>query len=319
MRVLITGGFGYLGGRIAQSLFEQGYQVVLGSRREQTIPTWLPEAKVVRVDWEDQYSLEKICENVDIIIHAAGMNAQDCEKDPQQALVVNRDYTSYLVKASIIHNVKQFIYFSTAHVYSSPLVGTITEDSPTTNSHYYATSHLSGERTLLLESNKGKINGVVVRLANAFGSPTNKDVKCWMLLINDISKQAVTNKKITLHSAGKQMRDFVAIEDVAQVIKYLIRNNNIQNSSIVNFGSGNARTVLSTAEHLQKYCYEMFNYFPEIECLNQSKDINTNKLDFKMNFLNHYKYEFTNNYDKELKELLVFCKNTFVDNSILDR
>ena len=57
MRVLVTGGFGYLGGRISQNLVEQGHKVVLGSRTVQSVPSWLPQAEVTRVIWDDEESL----------------------------------------------------------------------------------------------------------------------------------------------------------------------------------------------------------------------------------------------------------------------
>ena len=54
MRALITGGFGYLGGRIAQALCDAGVNVVLGSRKEQKVPDWLPQATTVKLEWDDQ-------------------------------------------------------------------------------------------------------------------------------------------------------------------------------------------------------------------------------------------------------------------------
>ena len=114
MRILITGGFGFVGGRLAVHLAQAGYQIVLGSRNASSPPVWLPQAEVVQIVWEDDRTLVRCCDGVDGVIQAAGMNAQDCENDPLQALVVNGEQTSNLVKASVKQNVKQFIYFSTS-------------------------------------------------------------------------------------------------------------------------------------------------------------------------------------------------------------
>ena len=89
MRVLVTGGFGYLGGRIAQSLSAEGHKIVLGSRVKQQSPGWLPDADVVQIEWINSESLLAICSEIDVIVHAAGMNAQDCLLDPEGAIEFN--------------------------------------------------------------------------------------------------------------------------------------------------------------------------------------------------------------------------------------
>ena len=113
--ILITGGFGFLGGRLGQYLSEN-YNVILGSRSDQNEPNWLPIAKTLKIDWDDENSLNDACNLVDIIIHASGLNAQECSSDPEKALLVNGVYTQNLVRAAINKNVKKFIYLSTAHV-----------------------------------------------------------------------------------------------------------------------------------------------------------------------------------------------------------
>ena len=90
MKVLITGGFGYLGGRFAQSLVEEsGHQVLLGSRRHNESPAWLPQARVVHTEWASADGLEQICTGVDAVVHMAGMNGQSCARHPAVALESN--------------------------------------------------------------------------------------------------------------------------------------------------------------------------------------------------------------------------------------
>ena len=83
MRILVTGGFGYLGGRIAQSLSSEGHKIVLGSRKKQHSPRWLPDAEVVQTEWNESEWLFDICGKIDVIVHAAGMNSQDCLLEPE--------------------------------------------------------------------------------------------------------------------------------------------------------------------------------------------------------------------------------------------
>ena len=67
-KVLITGGFGYLGGRLAQFLASQeNYEILLGSRRQTQPPSWLPQAKVIETRWDSIQGLQEICSGVDAI------------------------------------------------------------------------------------------------------------------------------------------------------------------------------------------------------------------------------------------------------------
>ena len=89
MRVLITGGFGYIGAKLGEYLFQNGHEVVLGTQRNLTAPDWLTQAEVVNTFWNDEKALTKICKGVDAIVHTAGMNAQECSNDPIMALEFN--------------------------------------------------------------------------------------------------------------------------------------------------------------------------------------------------------------------------------------
>jgi len=274
--ILITGGFGFLGGRLGQYLSEN-YNVILGSRSDQNKPNWLPIAKTSKIDWNNETSLNNACNLVDIVIHASGLNAQECSGNPEKALLVNGVYTQNLVKAAINQSVKKFIYLSTAHVYSDNLLGVITEETPTTNIHPYATSHVAGESAVLLAIRQGYIEGAVVRIANVFGSPVSKDVNCWMLLVNDLCKQAAVEKFLTLNGDSKTVRDFVTIRDFCSVIGFLIEDNNT--SCIVNIGSGKVCTIGEMAIKIQGNCLNVLGFEPPI-MLKQKPSMNKKSFNF---------------------------------------
>ena len=149
MRILITGGFGFVGGRVAVHLAKQGHKIVLGSRKATCPPPWMQQAEVANINWDDPISLELSCREVDVLIHAAGMNAQECLADPVAALAFNGVATARLVAAATRARVNHMICLSTAHVYDSPLEGVITENSCPQNLHPYATSHLAGDHAVL--------------------------------------------------------------------------------------------------------------------------------------------------------------------------
>src|SRR6267143_1950356 len=116
MKLLITGGFGYLGGRLAQFLAPAGYEILLGTRRQSAPPFWLPQSKVVQTQWSSPTGLEHVCVGVDAVVHLAGMNAQDCAADPVMAVEFNAGATASLLHAAVRQRVRRFIHVSTAHV-----------------------------------------------------------------------------------------------------------------------------------------------------------------------------------------------------------
>ena len=265
MRILITGGFGFLGGRLAVYLAKVGHQVVLGSRNKVGPPEWLQQAEVVQTEWHDTDVLEYCCRGVDQVIHAAGMNAEDCAADPVAALEFNGLATARLATVAEKVGIKRFIYLSTAHVYASPLEGTITEATCPRNLHPYATSHLAGEHAVLQVARHKGMEEFVLRLSNSFGVPTHKNVKCWMLLVNNLCKQAVQTGKMELMSNGLQHLNITPLRDVCVFFEQFVekRYGTIP-SGVYNLGAQESRTVLEMAKLVQGRCYLVLGYKPPL-------------------------------------------------------
>ena len=100
-RILITGAYGYVGGRVAQTLSAGGAAVSLGTRQEQVSPpAWLPSAQVVHLDWRSNAALQSVCAGTDAIVHLAAMNEVDAARDLQGALEVNGMWSLRLLEAA---------------------------------------------------------------------------------------------------------------------------------------------------------------------------------------------------------------------------
>ena len=311
--VMITGGFGFLGGRIAGHLQEAGHTVILGSRQAADAPEWLPGAQVVRLLWEDVAALERACQGVDTIVHAAGMSAQDCATDPVAALAFNGVATARLVAAANRAGVQRFIYLSTAHVYGRPLMGTITEETCPRNLHPYATSHLAGEHAILSANQRGQIEGIVLRLSNAFGAPVHKDVNCWMLLVNDLCKQAVQTRKLVLQTSGLQQCDFIGMTEVCRVTEHLaVGNGSSTQPSIFNVGSGVSQSVLAMAQSIQQRCAQVLGFESVLQRVQGEADEPPPMLSYRVDNLAALgiKSESLENL-AEIDSLLRFCQSTF--------
>ena len=309
--ILITGGFGYIGGRLAKAISTNTkHRVILGSRKPKKIPRQLPGVSSVLTQWDSPESLISIMHGIDVVIHASGMNAQDCENDPDMAFQVNGVATSNLLMAAIKQKVDRFIYLSTIHVYGSPLTGRITEDSPTKASHPYATSHKSGENAVLTESKKGNIKGVVVRLSNAFGPPVYNDVNCWTLLVNDLCKQAVNQQQLVLNSSGKQKRDFVSLTNVCSAIIHLTECDlDDVDSHLFNIGGNWAPSILEITEIFSKRYTGITGIPLKIKCNKDDNSSFVSVLDYSIEKLISTGFILSkdNSVNQELDDLIHFC------------
>lgn len=315
MRVLITGGYGFVGGRIAQHLQLAGHQIVLGTRKESNSSDWLPDAEVVATNWHDTPSLIKICNKIDVVIHAAGMNAQECAADPAAALDFNGLTTARFVAAAARAGVKRFIYLSSAHVYASPLVGIITESASPHNSHAYATSHLAGENALLSAKLRGEIEGIVLRLSNAFGAPAHMKVNCWMLLVNELCRQAVTSGKLVMLTDGLQQRDFITLQDVARCVEHIIKLPAMAcRDGLFNLGTGRGRSVYEMTQLVATRCSFVLGFAPNIERPLPLSEEDPKVLEYSVAKLESTGFCLQGCYEHEIDATLSICRAAYGGN-----
>jgi UDP-glucose 4-epimerase len=273
----------------------------------------LPQAKVVETQWSSAQELQGICSGVNTIVHLAGMNAHDCAADPVTALEVNAVATARLVQAAIQQNVKRFIYLSTIHVYGNPLEGVITEEKKATPVHPYAFSHRAGEDVVLTSHQSGKIEGIVIRLSNAYGAPADKDANCWMLVVNALCRQAVTSGKLVLRSAGLQKRDFISIQDVALTIKHFIELPlDRSGGGLFNLGGEATYRVIDLAELVAVRCLDVLGYRPKIERPDPAPDESYPDLNYKIDKLKETGFCLNGSIENEIDLTLKFCYTNFL-------
>ncbi|QDD13379.1 SDR family oxidoreductase [Candidatus Methylopumilus rimovensis] len=313
MRVLITGGYGYIGGRLAQYLFTHGREVFLGSRNLHQRTNWLPEAKNILINWCDPLSLTLACKHIDVIIHTSGMNAKESKLNSLEALKVNGQYTDNLLQAAKTQKVKRFIYLSTAHVYSAPLLGHINENTPLKNLHPYATSHLAGENFILSDN---QITGFVLRISNAFGPPTHRDVNCWMLLVNDLCRQAIEKRAMTLNSDISQLRDFITLTDVISAIDSFIEMPPNKFNDVYNLGGEFSINIFQMAGLIGSRCRALFNYSPEIIIREKDRAYSQSVLKYDIEKLKSTGFKLAKKINDEIDATLLFCLENFSNRTL---
>ncbi len=313
MRVLITGGFGYVGGRLAQFLASKtNYGIILGTRERTEPPHWLPQAQVVQMRFGSPTELARACIGVDAVVHLAGMNAQDCSADPIAALEFNAIATARLLQAACRQGVKRFIYLSTAHVYSNPLAGVITEETCPTSLGPYATSHRAGEDVVRTAHQHGDITGIVMRLSNAYGTPAHKSANCWMLLVNDLCRQAVMTQNMALRSSGLQRRNFIPLTEVCRAISHLLHlPTQDLGQCIFNVGGEWSPTVWELANFVQERCATILGFRPTLTRIRPQVGETSVELDFRSDRLRQSGFAPGSDRTGEIDRLIEFCKFEF--------
>src|SRR5690349_14735169 len=123
MRVIISGGLGYVGGRLSKYFAEEGHEVVALSRQAGKLSGIEFPSKMSVLHPDEVLKDTSVINGADVFIHLAGMNENDCIKYPLKAIDVNIAGTLNWLEAAYTSRINRFVYFSTAHVYGKPLNG----------------------------------------------------------------------------------------------------------------------------------------------------------------------------------------------------
>ncbi len=308
--VLITGGTGFVGGRIAHSL-SATHTVILSSRKNPDNNILLAHGAASGIIHQQLLDTNSFPDDVDTVIHMAALNEWDCVSNPSEAIKVNIDETRIILENAIRHGAKEFIYFSTAHAYGQ-LTGHVTEERLPVPVHPYAITHRAAEDYVNAAGIQKKINTVCLRLSNSFGAPVVPTVNRWTLLANDLARQAIEKNQLTLLSNGCQYRDFICLFDVTAVISEMISNGiSILKNPMYNLGSGQSMRVIDMANLIVSVHKELYNQDLPIILPESAKPTTEPGLQFDISLLESAGFKMKNNFRAEIKSLLEFCREHF--------
>jgi nucleoside-diphosphate-sugar epimerase len=247
MKILITGGAGYLGSVIVDKMLKAGYEVVvldklLFNQTSLLQYTSNPKFKFIYGDVRNESLLEKLCNEADVIIPlAAIVGFPACASDPKLAKEINFQQIVNIVKYTNKTN-KKILYPNTNSGYG---VGKddlyCTEESPLTPISVYGQTKCEAENFLQTST-----DAIIFRLATVFGvSPRMRTD----LLVNDFTYKAITDKYIVVFEKTFK-RNFIHIEDVASAFLFMLENYETYRGEIFNVGLSDAN--LSKQELLEK-------------------------------------------------------------------
>lgn len=308
--VLLTGGFGNLGGRLAASLHHSGvWNIRLASRTHRHAPSWAPDAEVVYLDLLNNSGVLDACKGADSVIHLAALNDREAIANPELAAALSGEGTQLLADAAVAQSVKRFLFMSTSHVYGSPLEGTINESSSTHCTHPYATSHLAGEHVVQTKHELGQLLGIRIRCANGFGFPLDPSVNIWHVLVYDLCRQVASHGSMTLNSSGLQRRNFIPVADICSAMTHFLTLDRTRiGDGLFNLGGPSSKSVLEMAEKVAHRSSVVLGIKPEIFRPEVSPNDISGELDYQIFKLVSTGFNPMNNVDFEIDRLLTMCK-----------
>ena len=308
--VLITGGLGYVGGRIALALADQGrWQLRLTSRDPSDPPSVLRDkAEIVSLDLLTGDQVKEVCRGIGTVIHLAAQNEVDAVSKPHEALLINGLGTLKLLEAARSAGVQRFIYFSTAHVYGAPLTGRITEETLTRPVHPYAITHRTAEDYVLAARDQEILDGIVLRLSNGFGCPAHAQVNRWTLIVNDLCRQAAATRSLVLRTHGCQWRDFITLSDVARTVVHFLAGRLFDShNGLFNLGGECSLRVIDMAERIAARCEQVLGYRPQIHRPAPPEGESFPGIDYRIDKLKSTGVTLQKNLDAEIDATLRLC------------
>jgi dTDP-4-amino-4,6-dideoxygalactose transaminase/nucleoside-diphosphate-sugar epimerase len=219
MRVLVTGGAGYIGCLLVPELIRRGHTVRVFDRLcfgEAPLAALALGAKceIVRGDIRrlDQYPA--LLQGVQAVVHLAGLaNDPSCDLHPHLTHDVNVEGTRQLAERAVAEGVRRFVLASSCSVYGRGVFDVLDEESPTNPVSAYAESKIEAEKIVLGLMDQG-LEPVISRAATVFGwSPRMR----FDLAINLMTATAVRQGQVNVLGGGRQWRPFIHVQDMARL------------------------------------------------------------------------------------------------------
>jgi UDP-glucose 4-epimerase len=219
MKVLLTGGAGFIGSWVGQALIDNGNEIFiiddLSTGKIQNIPK---DANFVKADIKDRDRLEKIFKDFKPEVvnhHAAQMNVRNSVEDPIFDAQVNILGTINLLELSIQHEIKKFMFASTGGaIYGEPEVIPCIEDTLPAPVSPYGISKYAVEQYLNYYKAVHGLSHVVLRYSNVYGPRQNPHGEAGVVAI--FCDRIKNGNPCNIFGDGKQTRDYIYVEDVAR-------------------------------------------------------------------------------------------------------
>lgn len=249
MKIIVTGGAGFIGSHIVDALIEKGHEVHIvddmsAGKRENVNS----KATLHMVDIRDKDRLLSIFEGAQYVFHEAAVpRVQYSIENPMETHDINVNGLLNVLEACRINGVKRLIFASSASIYGEPDVLPTKENMPINPMSPYAAHKYIGEVYLKLYKKVYGLETVNLRYFNVYG-PRFDPEGAYPLVIGYFLKRMKEDKTLTITGDGTQTRDFVHVHDVASANLLAMTSINVGEGEVINIGGGKRYAMNYIAE-----------------------------------------------------------------------
>jgi len=219
LRALVTGGAGFIGSNLVDSLIADGHDVTVidnesAESNEQFY--WNPQAKNYQYCITDYTMTRKLYEHQDVVFHmAAESRIQNCISDPLKAVETNLLGTATVLQCARVCGVGRVIYSSTSSAYGLSNPYPNVETMPTDCLNPYSVTKVGGEELCKMYSRLYGLQTLIFRYFNVYGErqPIRGQ---YAPVVGVFLRQKSAGNDMTIVGDGEQRRDFVHVNDVVQ-------------------------------------------------------------------------------------------------------
>lgn len=246
-KVLVTGGFGFIGSHLVEELIKnENYVIVidnLSTGRLDNLKDYKNHSLLQPVicDICNYDEIEPYFKDVDYVFHLAALaDIVPSIQQPDKYFKSNVVGTFNVLQASFKHNVKKFIYTASSSCYGIPKKIPTPEDAEIDTRYPYALTKRLGEELALHWGSVYKLPVISLRLFNVYG-PRARTSGTYGAVFGVFLAQKLNNKPFTVVGDGNQTRDFTFVSDVVNAF-IMASDSNITNE-IFNVGSGGTYSI----------------------------------------------------------------------------
>ncbi len=216
-RILVTGGLGFIGSNLIDSLISKHLVTVIddfstGQVKNVSRHLKNPNFRLVRGSILDDGKVDEALDNVEAVVHLAAIaSVAQSERNPQQAHRVNVEGTLKILECSRKHSVERVVFASSAAVYGRNLAPPLREDFPTNPCSVYGATKEAGEAYCRAYNEKYGLKTTALRLMNVYGPQSLTGP--YAGVIAKFAEAILARKPLIIHGNGEQTRDLFTLKE----------------------------------------------------------------------------------------------------------